>query len=60
MTLFNSWRNNLQSQSKTIIRDKGKEYLPTEVIQFAKNKSITIRESAPRTPEQNKKAEIFS
>ena len=43
---------------KTIMRDGGKEYLPTEAREFAGEKGITVRETAPRTPEQNGKAEV--
>jgi transposase InsO family protein len=40
------------------VRDGGKEYSPTEEKRFAREKGIQIQESAPRTPEQNGKAEI--
>jgi hypothetical protein len=43
---------------KTIMRDSGKEYLPIEAREFAGEKGITVRETAPRTPEQNRKTEV--
>ena len=41
------------------MRDGGTEYSPTESKRFAKEFGIDIHESAPRTPEQNGKAEVF-
>jgi hypothetical protein len=53
----------LQNQSgktvKTIVRDGGKEYVPNEEKIFARQFGIVVRESAPRTPEQNGKAEVI-
>jgi hypothetical protein len=52
----------LQNQSrrtvKVIVRDGGKEYIPTEEKLFARKYGIEIRESAPKTPEQNGKVEV--
>lgn len=57
---FIRWLEKQSGKSvKTIVRDGGKEYLPNAAIEFAKEKGIVIRESAPRTPEQNGKAEVF-
>jgi hypothetical protein len=56
---FVRWLENQSGKSvKVIVRDGGKEYSPTEEKRFAREKGIEIRESAPRTPEQNGKAEI--
>jgi hypothetical protein len=40
------------------MRDSRKEYLPTEAREFARRNGIDVRETAPRTPEQNGKAEV--
>jgi hypothetical protein len=56
---FVRWLENQSGKSvKVIVRDGGKEYSPTEERRFAREKGIEIRESAPRTPEQNGKAEV--
>ena len=53
------WLENLSGRTiKVIIRDGGKEYSPAAEKAFAREKGIHIRESAPRTPEQNGKAEV--
>jgi hypothetical protein len=41
------------------MRNGGKEYSPTEARKFARENRIEVRETAPRTPEQNGKAEVF-
>jgi IS30 family transposase len=51
-------QNQFGKTVKTIVRDGGKEYIPNEEKIFAKQFGIVIRESAPRTPEQNGKAEV--
>jgi hypothetical protein len=52
----------LENQSgrtvKVIMRDGGKEYSPAAEKAFAREKGIDIRESAPKTPEQNGKAKV--
>jgi transposase InsO family protein len=56
---FIRWQENQSGKSlKVIVRDGGKEYAPAKEKRFARLKGIDIRESAPRTPEQNGKAEI--
>jgi hypothetical protein len=44
---------------QTIMRDGGKEYSQINSEIFAKEKGLVIQESAPRTPEQNGKAEVL-
>ena len=57
---FIRWLQNQSGRSvKVIMRDGGKEYSPTESKRFAKKIGIDVRESAPRTSEQNGKAEVF-
>jgi hypothetical protein len=56
---FVRWLEKQSGKSvQSIMRDGGKEYSPAEQIKFAKEKGIDVRESAPRTPEQNGKAEV--
>ena len=56
---FVTWLQNQSGKSvKVIVRDGGKEYVPNEEKIFARQFGITIRESAPRTPEQNGKAKV--
>ena len=56
---FIRWLEKQSGRSvKMIMRDGGREYSPTEEKLFARETGIDVRESAPRTPEQNGKAEV--
>ena len=56
---FVCWMEKQSGKSvKMIMRDGGKEYSPAEEKLFARKKGMHIRETTPRTPEQNGKAEV--